>query len=109
MIGFGALFPWFVHGVDFTSVGFVLADQAWGRGIAAEIGEAQLAFGFEQLNCDRLLGLADPKNGPSIHILKKLGMRYLKDITEPGRANRSVFCLEAGEWRRRGPRTAGID
>jgi len=107
IIGFAGLFPSTVLGVDDFEIGFVLARQAWGKGIAAEIGEAQLAFGFEQLNCGRLLGLADPQNGPSIHILKKLGMRYLKDITEPGRANRSVFCLEAEEWRQR-PRTAGI-
>jgi hypothetical protein len=60
-----------------------------------------MTFGFEQLNCSRLLGLADPQNGPSIHALKKLGMRYLNDITEPGRPNRSVFCLEVAEWRRR--------
>jgi len=79
----------------------VLARQAWGRGIATEIGEAQLAFGFDQLNCTRLLGLADPQNGPSIHALRKLGMRFLNDVMEPGRANRSVFCLEVEEWRQR--------
>jgi len=64
IIGFAGLFPCTALGVDDFEIGFVLARQAWGRGIAAEIGEAQLAFGFEQLNCDRLLGLADPKNGP---------------------------------------------
>jgi ribosomal-protein-alanine N-acetyltransferase len=83
------------------TIGFVLARNAWGRGIATEIGEAQLAFGFEQLNCPRLLGLADPQNGPSIHALKKLGLRYLKDVMEPGRANRSVFCIEVDTWRAR--------
>jgi [ribosomal protein S5]-alanine N-acetyltransferase len=101
IIGFAGLFPCTALGADDFEIGFVLARQAWGRGIATEIGEAQLAFGFEQLNCSRLLGLADPQNGPSIHALKKLGMRYLNDITEPGRPNRSVFCLEVAEWRRR--------
>jgi ribosomal-protein-alanine N-acetyltransferase len=101
IIGFAGLFPTEVLGMDDFEIGFVLARRAWGRGIATEIGEAQLAFGFEQLNCGRLLGLADPRNGPSIHVLKKLGLRYLKDVTEPGRANRSVFCLAIGEWRQR--------
>ena len=101
IVGFAGLLPCAALGADDFEIGFVLARQAWGRGIATEIGEAQLAFGFEQLNCSRLLGLADPQNGPSIHALKKLGMRYRNDITEPGRSNRSVFCLEVGEWRQR--------
>jgi [ribosomal protein S5]-alanine N-acetyltransferase len=101
IIGFAGLFPCAALGADDFEIGFVLARQAWGRGIATEIGEAQLAFGFEQLNCSQLLGLADPQNGPSIHALEKLGMRYRNDITEPGRPNRSVFCLEVGAWRQR--------
>jgi ribosomal-protein-alanine N-acetyltransferase len=101
IIGFAGLFPCAALGADDFEIGFVLARQAWGRGIATEIGEAQLAFGFDQLNCTRLLGLADPQNGPSIHALRKLGMRFLNDVMEPGRANRSVFCLEVEEWRQR--------
>jgi len=101
VIGFAGLFPCAALGADDFEIGFVLARRAWGRGIATEIGEAQLAFGFDQLNCTRLLGLADPQNGPSIHALRKLGMRFLNDVMEPGRANRSVFCLEAEEWRQR--------
>jgi RimJ/RimL family protein N-acetyltransferase len=101
LIGFAGVFPTEALGVSDFEIGFVLARDAWGRGIATEIGEAQLAFGFEQLNCPRLLGLADPRNGPSIHALEKLGLRYLKDVMEPGRANRSVFCIEIEEWRSR--------
>ena len=101
IIGFAGVFPTEALGADDFEIGFVLARHAWGRGIATEIGEAQLAFGFERLNCGRLLGLADPQNAPSIHALKKLGLRYLKDVTEPGRANRSVFCIEIEAWRGR--------
>ena len=101
IIGFAGLFPCEVLGVEDLEIGFVLARHAWGRGIATEIGEAQLKFGFEQLNCRRLLGLADPQNKPSIHALQKLGMRYLRDAVEPGRANRSVFCIEIDAWRAR--------
>ena len=101
IIGFAGLFPCKALGADDLEIGFVLARQAWGRGIATEIGEAQLTFGFEQLNCTRLLGLVDPRNGPSIHALQKLGLRYLKDVTEPRRANRSVFCIEIDQWRAR--------
>jgi ribosomal-protein-alanine N-acetyltransferase len=101
VIGFAGLLPCAALGADDFEIGFVLARHAWGRGIATEIGQAQLALGFERLGCGRLLGLAEPRNAPSIHTLGKLGMRYLKDIAEPGRAKRSVYVIEAGEWRRR--------
>jgi [ribosomal protein S5]-alanine N-acetyltransferase len=101
VIGFAGLFPCAALGADDLEIGFVLAPHAWGRGIATEIGEAQLAFGFERLNCQRLLGLVDPRNEPSIHALQKLGLRYVKDVSEPRRANRSIFCIEIGEWRGR--------
>jgi ribosomal-protein-alanine N-acetyltransferase len=101
IIGFAGLMPCEALGVEDLEIGFVLARHAWGKGIATEIGEAQLKFGFEQLNFRRLLGLADPQNKPSIHALQKLGMHYLKDAVEPGRANRSVFCIEIDAWRAR--------
>jgi [ribosomal protein S5]-alanine N-acetyltransferase len=101
VIGFAGLFPCAALEADDFEIGFVLARRAWGRGIATEIGEAQLQFGFDQLGCSRLLGLVDPRNGPSIHALTKLGLRYLKDVAEPRRANRSVYCIEAQQWRSR--------
>jgi RimJ/RimL family protein N-acetyltransferase len=101
VIGFAGLFSCDALGAEDFEIGFVLAREAWGRGIATEIGEAQLAFGFDRLGCQRLLGLVDPRNAPSIHALKKLGMRYLKEVSDPKRADRSVYMIEAREWRQR--------
>jgi [ribosomal protein S5]-alanine N-acetyltransferase len=101
IIGFAGLFPCAALEADDFEIGFVLARHAWGRGIATEIGEGQLAFGFERLNCRRLLGLVDPRNRPSIHALEKLGLRYVRDTAEPRRANRSIFCITSEEWRGR--------
>jgi ribosomal-protein-alanine N-acetyltransferase len=99
LIGIAGLLPCDALEGDDFEIGFALARNAWHRGIATEIGEAQLAFGFERLHCSRLLGLADPRNGSSIHILEKLGLRHVTDIVEPDRGNRRVYCIEAQEWR----------
>jgi RimJ/RimL family protein N-acetyltransferase len=101
IIGFAGLASCGALGADDFEIGFVLARQAWGRGIATEIGEAQLAFGFEQLKCGRLLGLVDPRNAPSIHALEKLGMRQLEAIADSKRGSRRVYVIEAAEWRLR--------
>jgi RimJ/RimL family protein N-acetyltransferase len=100
VIGCAGLSPCGVLGGDDFEIGFVLARPAWGRGIATEIGAAQLAFGFDRLGCGRLLGLVEPRNAPSIRALEKLGMRHLRDIADPKRAHRSIYVIEAGDWRR---------
>jgi RimJ/RimL family protein N-acetyltransferase len=100
VIGFAGLSPCQALEAGDFEIGFVLARRAWGRGIATEIGEAQLAFGFEQRKCSRLLGLVDPRNAPSIHALEKLGMRYVKTIADPRRGSRNIYVIEAEEWRR---------
>ena len=69
--------------------------------LATEIGEAQLVFGFEQLECARLLGLVNPQNTASIRALEKLGMRCQGTVADPERGPRRVYVIEAGEWRQR--------
>ena len=101
VIGFAGLSPCDALGADDFEIGFVLARRAWGRGVATEIGEAQLVFGFGQLKCGRLLGLVDPRNAPSIHALEKLGMRHLETIADPKRGSRLVYVIEAAQWRQR--------
>jgi ribosomal-protein-alanine N-acetyltransferase len=101
VIGFAGLSSCNALGADDFEIGFLLARPFWGRGLATEIGEAQLAFGFDRLNCDRLLGLVNPRNAPSIHALEKLGMHYLKDVADPKRATRRVYVIEAAGWRKR--------
>jgi ribosomal-protein-alanine N-acetyltransferase len=101
VIGIAGLSPCGALGGDDFEIGFVLARQAWGRGIATEIGEAQLAFGFDRLGCGRLLGLVEPRNAQSIHVLEKLGMRYLRDSADPKRTHRRIYVTAAGEWRQR--------
>ena len=60
VIGFGGVFSCDALGAEDFEIGFLLGHSYWGRGIATESGEAQLAFGFNQLGCRRLLGLVDP-------------------------------------------------
>ena len=101
VIGIAGLFSCDVLGAADFEIGFLLARPFWGRGIATEIGHAQLAFGFDRLKCARLLGLVNPRNTASIHALTKLGMHYLKDVAPDDRPPRAVYLIEAEAWRQR--------
>jgi RimJ/RimL family protein N-acetyltransferase len=103
VVGFAGLNPCQVLSADDLEFGFVLARKAWGRGLATEIGLAQIAFGFEQLGRARLLALASAQNAASLGTLEKLGMHYHSDVTPPGRSPRRVYCIGADEWGHRRP------
>jgi RimJ/RimL family protein N-acetyltransferase len=99
VIGFAGLNPCRILSEDDLEIGFVLAREAWGRGLATEIGRAQLAFGFGRLGRSRLLALASAENAASIRTLEKLGTRYHSDVMPSGRSLRRVYCISANEWR----------
>jgi RimJ/RimL family protein N-acetyltransferase len=99
VIGFAGLNPCEVLSEDDLEIGFVLAREAWGRGLATEIGQAQLAFGFGRLGRARLLALASAQNAASLGTLEKLGMHYHTAVTPSGRSPRRVYCIGADEWR----------
>lgn len=103
VIGFAGLNRCQVLSDDDLELGFVLAREAWGRGLATEIGKAQLALGFERLGRPRMLALASAENAASISTLEKLGMRHHSDVTPSGRSLRRVYCIGAGDWRQRRP------
>jgi [ribosomal protein S5]-alanine N-acetyltransferase len=98
LIGFAGLTPCQILSGDDLEFGFVLAREAWGRGLATEVGQAQLALGFEQLGRSRLLALASADNTASISTLKKLGMRHRLDVIPSGRSPRRVYSLDASDW-----------
>lgn len=62
--------------LDTPEVVYHFASAYWGRGLATELARASLRFGFEEHQFDRIIGIAKPENMASIHVMKKLGMRY---------------------------------
>lgn len=98
VLGFAGLYPCDILGRDDLEIGFVLARKAWGKGLAREIGEAQLSLGFRELTCDRLLALAYPDNLASLRTIEALGMSHATDVVIPGRGPRRVYSLSAAKW-----------
>ena len=68
--------------LDTTSeieVGYGLARNYWGLGIATEAAEATLRFGFEHLKLDRIVAVTYPQNTQSRRVMEKLGMTRVKN------------------------------
>lgn len=58
-----------------------ISRDMWGRGYATEAAYSSLKFGFEQLDFEKIVGLAKIENFASINVLKKIGLKYKKDMT----------------------------
>jgi len=62
-----------------ASVGYILADSAWGNGYATEAVRAMLGWAFDTLDLNRVAAEVDTRNPASAHVLEKLG--FLREGT----------------------------
>jgi ribosomal-protein-alanine N-acetyltransferase len=59
-----------------TEVGYLLARPWWGQGIATEGARCAVAFGFDDLGQNEIIGVTHPKNTASQNVLKKAGLTF---------------------------------
>jgi RimJ/RimL family protein N-acetyltransferase len=81
MIGTATLFNFnFDNGR--AEIGYSLAREHWGNGYCNEALTALLNYAFEKFNLRRIEADVDPRNGPSIRTLERLGFQregYLRE------------------------------
>jgi len=59
-----------------VEIGWRLAADFWGRGLATEAARAALAFGFESLGLTEIVSFTVPANLRSRRVMEKLGMSH---------------------------------
>jgi RimJ/RimL family protein N-acetyltransferase len=82
MIGFCGLQP--LDDGHEIEIGWWLARDRWSQGLATEAAREALRDGFERAGLKRIVSVAMPENGASIHIMEKLGMRFERTTTRRG-------------------------
>jgi ribosomal-protein-alanine N-acetyltransferase len=78
MIGYIGLFvPSFhAHFTPCVEIGWRLAAEFWGRGLATEGARAALEYGFSTLELQEIVSFTVPANLRSRRVMEKLGMTY---------------------------------
>ncbi len=64
--------------LDIPEIGFAILAAYHNQGFVSEAARAVLCYAFEDLQIERLAGLVKPDNIPSIRILTKLNMNFIK-------------------------------
>ena len=82
LIGFCGLQP--LAGTDEVEVGYWLAFDCWGKGLATEAATRALEFAFNERQMERVVAVAMPENAASLKVMEHLGMRYVGDSEHKG-------------------------
>ena len=81
-IGRCGLLPWTIDGQQEVEVAFALSKAYWGQGLATEVAQALVHYGFEHLGFSRLICLIDNDNRGSINVATKVGMAFEKEAQD---------------------------
>ena len=86
-----------VEGAQCVEIGWALRREAWGRGYATEIGRAGLDHAFSVPGVEEVVAFTEVHNARSRGVMKRLGMRYVRQILRPG------FVAGSSELREEAP------
>ena len=101
----GGLNVRFSAGHRIAEIGYAVAPRLWGKGMATEAARRVVGAAFEEYPMlERVRATADARNGASIRVMEKLGMKR-EGLLRQNRACRAeltdevVYGLLRGEWR----------
>jgi ribosomal-protein-alanine N-acetyltransferase len=81
-IGLNLLADW--PGPDKWEVGYELAPEFWGRGLATEGARRAITFAWEQTPLDRIISVTVPDHLASRRVMEKSGMAFQEEIVWRG-------------------------
>jgi ribosomal-protein-alanine N-acetyltransferase len=79
----GTFVGWFMlvpTGMPFYELGFMMVQDAWGQGLAPEIGARLISYALDELGLPGLSAVTDSENGPSVRVLEKLGFKLKERV-----------------------------
>ena len=87
-------------------IGWILHPDQQGHGYATEGAREMLRLGFDELGLHRISADADPRNGASLRVMERLGMRREAEFRESlylkGEwAGAAIYAILEDEWRAR--------
>ena len=66
------------HPGEYVDLGYRFLQEFWNQGYATEAALACIAYGFDVLKLDKIVGRTAALNDASIRVLEKIGMQFWK-------------------------------
>jgi len=84
LIGDCGLQPLDLDGASEIEIGWRLAKDQWGRGLATEAAHVALRHAVKYAHLERVIAIAMPENHVSLRIMEKLGMAFERMSSKDG-------------------------
>ena len=86
-----------------AELGYEIAKDMWGRGLATEAAAAVCDWGFRECDLERIYATADSRNTRSHRVMQKLGMKYEGtehscEVGREGRIDSVCYAVLRDEW-----------
>jgi len=86
--------------LDETDIGFRFFETHWGKGYATESAKACMAYGFEKLHLETIIGRAMTENVASIKVLEKIGLAFDKEFDFDKQNKGVIYKMDRGHYNR---------
>ncbi|MCP4324349.1 MAG: GNAT family N-acetyltransferase [Psychromonas sp.] len=94
LIGYCGFYKQKINGVEELELGYRLAKEHWGKGLATEAALAMQEFAFNEMGLTRLISLIEKDNIASIRVAQKNGFKLEKEMLYDKRIEVQIFALE---------------
>jgi len=85
-----------------AELGYDLARDVWGQGLATEAASAVVDWGFREYGLARIFAEADARNGRSLRVMERLGMTregvHRRDQIERGEREIARYATLRSDW-----------
>lgn len=98
LIGVCGLSHTTVDGVDEVEIAYRLAKNQWRKGLASEVANIVLDYGFSACNIKSIVGIVSPRHTISIRVLEKIGFQSFFETCYSGWGVR-VYRLSKHDWK----------
>ncbi len=90
LVGFGGF--WYFHTPPKLELLYGIAPEHWNRGLATEIAQALIRYGFEELEFSEVRASTDAPNAASARVLEKAGLQFERRAVVDG-LETLFYCL----------------
>lgn len=85
LAGYGGLIPKLVRGKEFLELTYMIVPDFWGKGLATELAQGLMNFGWKVRKLEELIAIIEPENEGSKRVASKAGFRLWTTEERGGR------------------------
>lgn len=95
LIGYCGFYMQKINGIEEVELGYRLAKQYWGKGLATEAAIAMKKHAFQKMGLTRLISIIEKDNLSSIRVAEKVGLKLEKEMLYNGKIHVAIYAIKA--------------